>query len=79
MKYIVLSDKVSGDSYYYENKNALEEKYLFMAITLANPRRLVISTSSDISNVKGVREIQSVAELFALISSIALKEVAICM
>lgn len=72
MKYIVLADKVSGNIYYYENKNALEEKYLFMAITLANPKRLIISTSSDISNVKGVHEIQSVAELFALVSSIVL-------
>ena len=73
MKYIVLSDKVSGNIYYYENKNTLEEKYLFKAITLANPKRLIISTSSDISNVKGVREIQSVAELFALVSSIAME------
>lgn len=73
MKYIVISDKLTDTSYYYENKNTLEEKYLFMAITLANPKRLIICTSSDISNTKGVREIQSVAELFALVSSIAME------
>lgn len=72
MKYIVISDKLTDTSYYYENKNTLEEKYLFMAITLANPKRLIISTNSDISKVIGVHEIQSVAELFALVSSIAL-------
>lgn len=76
MKYIVLADKVSGNIYYYENKNSLEEHYLFMAITLANPRRLIIQTSSLVEISDTTKVIQSVPELFALISNFALQEVA---
>ena len=76
MKYIVLSDKVSGDIYYYENKNILEEKYLFMAITLVNPIRLVIQTSSVMEISENTRQIKTVPELFSIVSDFAMELVA---
>lgn len=76
MKYIIITDKLTDETFYYENKNALEEYYLFMAITLANPKRLTIWTSPIIEGTEIMHEIKSVPELFALVSKSALQEVA---
>lgn len=73
MKYIIIADNLTDRWYYYECKNCLEEKHLFVAITLANPRRLTISLSPTISKKETMKEIQSVAELFKFVSKMAIE------
>ena len=75
MKFLILSDRVSGVTCFYETKNELEEKYLFMAITLAGATRLVISNVPEVKESKGMQELDSVAELFAFVSDVALDRV----
>ena len=72
MKYLILTDKVSGITCFYETKNELEEKYLFMAVTLVEVTRLRVLAVSQVKDTELMQELESVAELFAFVSAVAL-------
>ena len=72
MKYLILTDKVSGITCFYKTKNELEEKYLFRAVTLVETTRLRVFPLSQIKDTKLMQELESVADVFAFVSAVAL-------